>query len=245
MTQALGETVEDLKRSNRDLDDFAYVASHDLRSPLRNISNLADWAVEDAEGNVPAGTQHHLERITSQISRMNRLLDDLLEYSRVGRLDEKLSFVDCNQLVAAIVESLAKPKSFEVVVPQSLPKFETLKTPLGTCLRNLISNAVQHHDRENGKVKVLAVDDGEFCRFDIVDDGPGIEERFQQRIFKIFQTLQAKNEGKGSGIGLAIVKKTIQSYGGRISLDSKPGEGTTFHLHWPKVIQQQELIDES
>ena len=237
MTRTLVTTVDDLKRSNRELDDFAYIVSHDLRSPLRNIGNLAAWAVEDAGEEIPVASQHHLERLTSQAVQMNRLLDDLLEYSRVGRIEEKCSKVDCTELIRNIVEMLSKPADFQIVVPSDLPTFETVKIPLETCLRNLISNAINHHDRVDGKVWVSVSEKNEFFQFVVADDGPGIDERYQERIFKIFQTLQAKSDSSGSGVGLAIVKKAAESYGGSITLSSQLGEGTSMILDWPKSIK--------
>ncbi|MCA8975074.1 MAG: PAS domain S-box protein [Planctomycetes bacterium] len=223
----------DLERSNRDLEDFAYIASHDLRSPLRAVENLASWIEEDAADVLSAESRENLALMRGRIGRLHRLLDDLLQYARCGHGDAAPVDVETGQIVARIVETLDVPAGFSIAVAPDLPLLRTMVTPLETCLRNLIANAIKHHDREDGRVGVTAVVDGGFAVFAVADDGPGIASEHHERIFKVFQTLKAGDEARGSGMGLAIIKKTVELSGGSIDLESEPGKGATFRMRWP------------
>ena len=241
MTSSYRQTIVELERSNRDLDDFAYVASHDLRSPLRNIDSLANWVIEDSGDSLPVECRHHLDRMKLRIDRLDRLLSDLLTYSRAGRLEEKLEVVDSRKLVDEIVDSLSKPDDFTFTLHGTFPQFETLKQPLETCLRNLIDNAIKHHDHTNGCVEVSTRKHETYYCFSVSDNGPGIDPQFHERVFKVFQTLKGDGvEASSSGAGLAIVKKTVRAYGGFIELHSAKGSGATFELFWPVVIRNRE-----
>ncbi|MCC9656820.1 CHASE domain-containing protein [Rhodopirellula halodulae] len=228
--------ITELRRSNRDLDAFAYIASHDLRSPLRNIKHLADWVVEDTGDNLPAESADHLQTLRQCVGRMEQLLDDLLQYSRAGRVHDRLTMVDTNELVTKISGMMSKPASMQIRIEGDLPTFRTLKTPLETCLRNLIGNAIKHHDREDGKVSVSALEKEDEIEFVVADDGPGIDTRFQDKVFEIFRTLAPSDWKNSSGMGLSIIKKTVETYGGRIELQSELGQGTRFILHWPREM---------
>ncbi|MEP3896784.1 sensor histidine kinase [Rhodopirellula bahusiensis] len=228
--------ITELSRSNRDLDAFAYVASHDLRSPLRNIKHLADWVMEDTGDQLPAESAAHLQTLKQCIDRMDQLLDDLLQYSRAGRVHDRLTEVNTEALVTKVSGMLAKPASMQVRIDGELPTFRTLKTPLETCLRNLINNAIKHHDREDGTIVVSALEKDDWIQFVVEDDGPGIATRFQKKVFEIFRTLAPSDWKSSSGMGLSIIKKTVETYGGKIELESELGEGTRFILHWPREI---------
>jgi PAS domain S-box-containing protein len=231
------QQIAELQRSNRDLDDFAYVASHDLRSPLRNIDHLANWVLEDAGEQLPSDCREHLAKLKIRIGRMDQLLNDLLQYSRAGRVQDHMQTVDLRELLDKITSLLANPNDIAIEITKDMPVFQTLRTPLETCLRNLIGNAINHHDQDQGSVTVSATIDGSFVRIDVQDDGPGIDPKFQDKIFKIFQTLSPSSDSaQSSGIGLSIVKKTVETYGGKIGVDSRVGQGSTFTLYWPTAI---------
>ncbi len=231
------QTVAELERSNRDLDDFANIASHDLRSPLRGIAHLAEWTIEDAGDQLPPSCGEHLQKLQGRIELMDRLLQDLLAYSRAGKVDDRLTMVDTTEMVEQLASLLDRPAAFQIQIEDRLPTFETLRTPLETCLRNLMANAIKHHDRPNGTVTISASLDAQFVHFVVADDGPGIAPAYHDRIFKIFHTLTAKDSGNsGSGVGLAIIKKTVETYGGSIDLDSDRQQGARFTLHWPRTI---------
>lgn len=223
-----------LRRANANLEEFMYVASHDLRSPLRGIRDLLEWIGEDLGGNQPASVTHNLERIKIRIDRMHGLVDALLEYARSGQGAERLTLVSLAEVVAGIVDLQPVPDGFTLAIDVQVAPFLAARTPLETVLRNLLSNAVKHHDRPAGRLRVTAVPDGRFCRIDVTDDGPGIPEAAHERIFRLFQTLADAASG-GSGIGLALVKRLVGSHGGRIEVLSRaPDRGTTFRLWWPR-----------
>ncbi|MCB0144648.1 MAG: PAS domain S-box protein, partial [Caldilineaceae bacterium] len=234
LEQRIRSRTAELERSNRELDQFAYVASHDLRAPLRAINHLANWIVEDANEVLPPASQQHLATLRGRIQRMEKLLEDLLTYSRVGRRPTTVEPVDSGDLVAQIVEMLNPPPGFSVTAVGKLPTFSTRRVPLELVLRNLIQNAIKHHDRADGHVNVSVREEAEWVEFAVQDDGPGIAPAFHERIFHIFQTLQPRDEVEGSGMGLAVVKKVVESIGGAISVDSLEGQGATFRFTWPK-----------
>lgn len=226
----------ELKRSNDDLSAFAYVASHDLKSPLRGISQLANWITEDlAEGNTTA-INGHLCMMQKRISRMEKLLDDLLLYSRAGRSKSLMEDLDAYELVRQIFDSYLPVSSFQLYLGGKSFPMRTYIPTLEQVLRNLMSNAVKHHDRSYGTITVTVsrvADD--LAEFKVIDDGPGIAAKFHQRIFQMFQTLRPRDEVEGSGMGLALVKKLVESADGKISLHSNAPtqRGCTFIFTWP------------
>lgn len=230
----LAHTTALLERRNAELDQFAYVTSHDLKAPLRAISNLAEWIGEDLAGQIPAENQHQLNLLQSRVQRMEALINGLLDYSRVGRRQRTTETINLNHLLDNIVDSLAPPATFTVAVASDFPPLHTCSTTLSRVLSNLIDNAIKHHTSEAGKIWVGWADRGNTLEFSIKDDGPGIDPQYHERIFAIFQTLKARDDFESTGIGLAVVKKIIESENGRIWLDSAFGEGTTFYFTWPK-----------
>jgi len=235
--RALRREAAELERSNKELDQFAYIASHDLREPLRSVDNLSKWIANDlGSEQLPPSTQRHLRQLRRQVLRMQDLLDNLLKYSRAGRDGGELLPVDLGKMSRDLVRLFDRPEQFEVVVEQEMPTVTTAKIPLEQCLRNLISNAIQHHNREDGQVKVSCRDAGDFVELIVADDGPGIAPEFHERIFNMFQTLRPRDEFESSGMGLAIVKKIVETHGGTITLQSSEGNGATFALLWPKLV---------
>jgi PAS domain S-box-containing protein len=236
LEQRVAERTSELERSNRELDHFAYVASHDLRSPLRAIDMLANWITQDAADVLPEESQLHLAKLRGRIRRMDVLLSDLLDYSRAGRHHHAPERVDVNALVDNLSDLLAQPAGFQVNTVGPLPVMIAERIPLETVFRNLIGNAIKHHDNSaTGCVAISAEDRGDFFEFIVADDGPGIEPAFHERIFEMFQTLKPRDQVEGSGNGLAIVKRLVESRGGTITVDSQPGAGASFHFTWPKT----------
>lgn len=222
----------ELERINRELDSFAYIASHDLKSPLRGIEQLADWLNEDL-GDHPSETVHkYLGLIHSRIQRMMSLLDGLLAFSRVGRNDAELVEVDSAFLVKDIFALVNVQPDFKLQLDTELPTFVTAKVPLEMVFRNLFSNAIKHHDKPAGLLRVGCELRGAYYLFYVADDGPGIPKRFQQKVFDMFQTLKPRDEVEGSGIGLSLVKKSVESLGGKIWLESSE-RGCSFFFTWP------------
>ncbi|MEZ4711762.1 MAG: PAS domain S-box protein [Caldilineaceae bacterium] len=238
LEQRVLRRTDELERSNRELDQFAYVASHDLRAPLRAIDHLANWITEDVGNTLPPASQQHLTTLRGRIQRLEKLLEDLLAYSRVGRQLAAAEIVDSGHLVRQIVELLAPPAHFTVQVADDMPTLRTHRVPLELVLRNLIDNAIKHNDRidghVDGRIGVSAAEQGDWIEFTVQDNGPGIAPAFHERIFQIFQTLQPRDEVEGSGMGLAVVKKAVESMGGAIRVESAEGRGAVFRFTWPK-----------
>lgn len=236
----IARQAEELARSNADLEQFAYVASHDLKAPLRAIANLAEWIEEDLPGQLPEKVQDHVRKLRGRVGRMEALTEDLLTYSRAGRTRAEIGSVDTAALVADLAQMLAPPAGFSVSAEPGMPSFETAKAPLEQVLRNLLGNALKHHDSSDGRITVSARDLGERYEFSVRDDGPGIPPKYQSRIFQMFQTLRPRDEVEGTGMGLALVKKIVERHGGEVRVDSGEGRGSTFRFTWPKRIEIDE-----
>lgn len=229
--------ADQLKRINEELNNFAYAASHDLKSPLRGIDQLAIWLQEDSGDTLSANAGEHLRLMHSRIHRMERLLDDLLAYSRIGRSEHELVSVNTRVLVLEIFDLMASTKAIKLVVDDNLPTLQTRKVPLELVFRNLISNAIKHHHRPHGTIHISARQSANEVEFAVKDDGPGIPAEHQTRVFGMFQTLKPRDEVEGSGIGLALVKKAVEATGGKITLESDEKNGCTFRFTWAEAKQ--------
>ena len=233
--QRIESQMKELARINDDLNSFAYVASHDLKAPLRGITQLATWIAEDLGDTLGSDAQTHMRLMHSRIARMEMLLEDLLAYSRAGRSDDEIVAVDTGKLVRDIFELAAPEKSIRLQVAADMPVLQTRKVPLELVFRNLINNAIKHHDKAQGVINVSARATAEGVEFAVRDDGPGILPEHQQRVFAMFQTLKPRDEVEGSGIGLALVKKAVESVGGVVTLESDGQQGCTFRFTWPTL----------
>jgi PAS domain S-box-containing protein len=230
---------EELQRSNRDLEQFAYVASHDLKAPLRAIDIIVEWLREDLEDYKEGDVQENLDLLGKRTSRLSNLLEDLLAYSRAGRKVGDVKHIHLDEFVNDIVTLIAPPEGIQITTSEGWPCLTTHHAPLETVLRNLISNAVKHHpDPANGNIEVSCIDEGECVQISVADDGPGIPDEYAEKVFKMFQTLQARDETEGSGMGLAIVQRIIDWQGGRIWFEAGPaGKGVVFNFTWNKSPQ--------
>ena len=235
MTLELDAKAEQLERSNRDLDSFAYVASHDLRSPLRAIDNLAEWIAEDADDVLPDESREHFGLLRKRVGRMEQLLADLLEYSRAGRVDSaKETFrVDC--LIQEIQETIEWPDDMQLVIDCELPAIETERGPLARVLQNLMTNAVKYRRDDSPRLTISARRLDDLVEFSVADNGPGIEPQYHSQIFEMFKRLHNQDEIEGSGMGLALIKRLIESFGGTIAVQSQAGQGATFRFTWKPV----------
>ena len=228
---------EQLKKQNKELNQFSYVVSHDLKAPLRAIFKLSEWIEEDLGDNIPEDSKKNLETLRGRVFRLESLINGLLEYSKIGRTDVLLENVDTKKMVHDIVDLLNPPQHIKVNVQENMPMVYTKRILLQQVFSNLIGNAVKYHDKkEEGIITVKAKEIGKFYTFVVEDNGPGIEKEYHEKIFAIFQTLETRDRVEGTGIGLSIVKKIIEEVGGAIKVESEPGKGSKFIFTWPKEI---------
>lgn len=231
----LAQTMTLLEQRNQELDQFAYVASHDLKAPLRAIANLATWLEEDIGTGLPAENKQQLDLLQGRVHRMEKLIDGLLAYSRVRRSDQNLEAVNLNQLLSSVIDLLAPPPTFTIEVAADLPTLMVNRIPLFQVFTNLVSNAIKHHPRSDGHIQIDGKPHGKgFYAFSVQDDGLGIDPAYHTKIFDIFQVLEARDKVENTGVGLAIVKKTVEAAGGEIFIESQSGQGTTFTFTWPQ-----------
>jgi PAS domain S-box-containing protein len=222
-----------LGQRNRELDRFAHVVSHDLKAPLRAIANLSVWIEEDLEEHLTGETRHNMNLLRGRVYRLESLIDGLLAYSRIGRVEVKTERVAVGELLEEVIDSLPVPPEFTISVQLPQPILQTKRLPLARVFSNLIANAIKHHERPDGKIEIAAIRRDTFIEFTVTDDGPGIAPEFHDRIFGIFQTLKPRDHAENTGIGLSIVKKILDTEGGKVWIDSREGEGATFHFTWP------------
>lgn len=237
--QKLLDTNEDLvavnqllETRNQELDGFAYIVSHDLKAPLRGIDSLSQWIEEDLEDKLDADTRQNMSLLRSRVQRMNNFIDGLLEYTRAGENREKTT-VDVGLMLREIIDAIAPPSSFKIEIGDNMPVLQTEALPLQQVFGNLISNAIKHHPRDDGKITIAAIE-GKYYQFAIADDGSGIALEHQSKIFAIFQTLSSRDRKENTGIGLSIVKKIVEDRGGKIWLESELDRGSTFYFTWSR-----------
>lgn len=235
MLEQVQSRQEELERSNRDLDQFAYVASHDLKAPLRAIATLSTWLEEDLSDEVDDEAKEQLRLMRSRVQRMDALIEGILQYSRAGRLTTGTEPVDVGHMVRELVAVLDLPEGMEIEIADDMPLLETRRLRLEQVFQNLISNAIKYHDDPgNGRVEVgWSRDDDGTPRFWVEDDGPGIAAEHHDRVFLMFQTLQPRDRVESTGLGLSLVTKLVEEEGGKVSLRSAKGEGARFEFTWP------------
>jgi signal transduction histidine kinase len=237
LNKVLAHTNVMLGDRNRELDQFAYVASHDLKAPLRAIANLSEWIEEDLEGQASPEVQQHMNLLRKRVHRMEALINGLLDYSRVGRSKVPIETVNVATLLAEVIDSLDPPPTFRIEA-KAMPTIQARRLPLSQVFSNLISNAIKHchrddgSHRDDGKIWITAQRKDKFYEFAISDNGQGIAPEHQTRIFTIFQTLEPRDKTENTGIGLSIVKKIVETEGGKVWVESEPGKGATFRFTW-------------
>ncbi|ALW85456.1 hypothetical protein AUC43_10325 [Hymenobacter sedentarius] len=236
MARTVGANIRQLESRNQELDQFAYVVSHDLKAPLRGIESASRWIEEDmGKDALPEHIREFLGMMRQRVHRMEKLITGILDLARVGRVAQADETVFVRSLLREVIDSLNPPPGFNVELPFFLPTLTTNAVQLQQVFANLISNALKYHDHpESGTVHIGCDDAGEFYLFSVADDGPGIDPDYHDRIFVIFQTLTERDTLESTGVGLAIVKKIVERQGGRIGVKSAEGQGAKFIFTWPK-----------
>lgn len=224
--------LEELKNSNKSLTDFAYVVSHDLKAPLRSVSSLALWLLEDYKDKLDKDGVAHLNLMVSRIQRMNQMIEGVLQYSRIGRETVEPLEVNLNELVNDVINLFTLQKDMILISKNNFKNLYCHKIQIQQVFQNLISNAIKFADKPETKIEVgqLEQTDNNLPIYYVKDNGPGIEKRFFEKIFLLFQTLHSKDTIESTGIGLAIVKKIVENHGGKVWLESEVGKGTTFYF---------------
>ncbi|MBW4576025.1 MAG: PAS domain S-box protein [Aphanothece sp. CMT-3BRIN-NPC111] len=229
----LSQLTEALKRTNQELDQFAYVTSHDLKAPLRGIANLSAWIEEDLAECLTEESREHLDLLRGRVHRLEALIDGILQYSRAGRVQAPTT-VNVAKLLSEAIELLAPPPEVNIVVEPGMPILHTEWVPLQQVFMNLLNNAIKHGGKTDICIHIGVQEHKNYCEFFVTDNGIGIDPRYHQKIWEIFQRLEARDKVEGTGIGLSVIKKIIESRGGNVWLESEVGAGATFRFNWPK-----------
>jgi len=236
LLKELEQSNRELERSNRELEDFTYAVSHDLKAPLRTVEAFAGFLIDDYAKNLDETGNEYLNRMKNASVRMTGLIDDLLNLSRVGRMHTDIVLVDLNELLEEIkldFETQINERNSEIISSR-LPAIKTQYMWVQQLFSNLISNGLKFNTSKTPKVWIRHKDQKDYHLFSVKDNGIGIEKRYQEKIFKIFHRLHSREEYPGSGTGLTICKKIVETFGGRIWVESKPGAGSTFYFTIPK-----------
>ena len=228
------ELITALEKSNRDLDQYAYVTSHDLRAPLRGIANLASWIEEDLGDRLTDRGREHMRLLRNRVQRLEDIIQGVLAYSRAGLGDDEPVDIDVGALAREIVELLAPPAHAQITIAPNLPTVLSSRVPLQQVLLNLVGNALKYNDRSQPRIEIGAEPCADGWEIYVRDNGPGISPRYHAQIWGLFQTLVSRDQLESTGIGLAIVRKVVEAHGGRAWVESAQGQGATFRFTWPK-----------
>ncbi|MFX1254810.1 MAG: ATP-binding protein [Promethearchaeota archaeon] len=228
------QLMKEIESANTELRDFAYIVSHDLKAPLRAIESLITWLSEDYEEMLGVEGKELLALLLSRVNRLNNLIKGILQYSRIGRVKEEKIRIDLTEIVNEVLSMLNPPNHIKIEIEQ-LPIILCEKTRIKQVFQNLIENAIKFMDKRHGEIIVSCVDMNEYWKFYVKDNGPGIEEKYFDKIFQVFQTLAPRDEVESTGIGLALVKKIVEMYNGQVWVESEVGRGSTFFFTLPKV----------
>jgi len=228
------ELLEKVENINRELNDFASIVSHDLKAPLRGIKTLANWILSDCEDKLGDEAKEQMNLLLERIELMYNLIEGVLQYSRAGKIEGKRVQVNLNDFVPELINMVVPPENITVTIKDELPVIECEEIHVMQIFQNLLSNAIKYMDKPQGRIEAGCVEEDGFWKFSVADNGPGIDEKHFEKIFKIFQALPTSPDFVGTGVGLTVTKKLVELYHGRIWLESKVGEGSTFFFTLPK-----------
>lgn len=233
LEELVQERTEELTAVNNELEQFNYIAAHDLREPLRVVRGFSDLLKESAGPELSGESLQFLEFIDQSVARMQQLIDSLLQLSRIGRSRTEFTRVDLRECIDSALDNLSaqiEQRGCRIELADELPVLYGNESQLGQVFQNLISNAVKFSSKEDGVIEVYSSIDGDFAVISVKDNGIGIESEFLDRVFVPFQRLHSREEYEGSGIGLSIVKKVVELHKGTVSIESKKGEGSIFSV---------------
>ena len=241
----LGDDTEELlaktENSERELREFVYIVSHDLKAPLRGIKSLVECISADYADKLDENGKEQLKMLTKRVERMHNLIEGVLQYSRVAQTSEQPAQVNLNELLPKVIDMVAPPPNISITAVGELPTVEFGPARIAQVFANLLSNAVKYMDKPQGNIKIACTQENQFWKFSVQDNGPGIDEKHFERIFRMFQTLNSRDELESTGAGLTVTKKIVEMHGGKIWVQSTPGEGSTFYFTVP--IRQKELTN--
>jgi signal transduction histidine kinase len=234
MTQALDDAFTTLSRRNEELDQFAYVASHDLKAPLRGLNTIVRWVEEEQATELSPALRTYLDQMKGRLSRLEALINGLLAYARASRADHPAELVNVEQLAREVADMVV-PLDFRLELGPGLPTFHTDRLSLQQVLTNLFSNAVKYHGPGGtGRLRLSCQEAGDYYEFRVQDNGPGIAPEHHHKVFLLFQTLRDRHSAESTGIGLSIVKRLLDDRKGSIRIESALGQGATFIFTWPR-----------
>ncbi|MBD2335567.1 GHKL domain-containing protein [Calothrix sp. FACHB-156] len=228
--EKMAELLKAVKSANQDLNDFAYVVSHDLKAPLRGISSLSEWLLSDYGEQFDNEGKELVRLLISRVKKMYNLIDGILQYSRAGSYREKKTQVNLNDVVRDVIDLLAPPENIQIEITSTLPIISAETTRIKQIFQNLLSNAIKFIDKPEGKIIINCTEDNIYWQFSIVDNGLGIEAKYFTKIFQIFQKLSNDDNSDSTGIGLSLVKKIVELYGGTVWIESEVGQGSKFYF---------------
>jgi signal transduction histidine kinase len=233
-TEKQAELLEKVDNINKELKDFASIVSHDLKAPLRGIKSLATWILDDCSDKLGDQGNEQMNLLLGRVERMYNLIDGVLQYSRAGRTEEQIVRVNLDTFIPEVIDMLVPPENISITIENSMPVIECAETHIMQLFQNLLSNAIKYMDKPQGRIKVGCVEEDGFWKFSIADNGPGIDEKHFEKIFKMFQVLSVSEDVEGTGVGLTVAKKIVELYGGNIWVESGTGKGSTFFFTLPK-----------
>ena len=234
LERRIEERTQELRHINQELESFAYVVSHDLKVPLRGLLQISQWLLDDYACQLGEEGKTWLEMLQEQTHAMDKMIKGILDYSRASYQRKPDESLDLNILVNEVIKMIAPPPHVQVTISGELPTIQGNRVQFAQIFQNLIDNAVKFMDKPEGRVAISCEADGNWWRFCVIDNGAGIDAQYHEKIFQLFQTRSTGNQHGSNGIGLPIAKKIVESLGGRIWLESTPGQGSAFFFTLPR-----------
>ncbi len=231
------DVAKELEKVKKEMKDFVYIISHDLKAPLRGIKTLAGWIVSDYADKLDDEGKEQLTLLSSRVDHLHNLIEGVLQYSRIGRITEEKTMVDVKEAVDEAIRVVSPSDQISVDIGTELPRVYAERKRMVEIFQHLISNAVKFNDKAKGQIDINCVEDSDNFKFSVADIGPGIAEEHYETVFMIFRSVTETKDENALGIGLTLTKKIVETYGGEIWIESKPCEGTTFFFTLPKHIK--------